>query len=53
MPGDRPYLIHTEAVLLFNRLMPDRDDYPEVIAVIVTQLMSGDREFKAEIVELC
>lgn len=37
-------LIHTEEVLLFNRLMPDRDDYPEVIAVIVTQLVSGDRE---------
>jgi HNH endonuclease len=30
-------------VVLFNRLMPDRDDYPEVIAAIVGQLVSGDR----------
>lgn len=28
---------------VFNRLMPDRDDYPEVIAAIVAQLVSGDR----------
>ncbi len=28
---------------VFNRLMPDRDDYPEVIAAIVAQLVSADR----------
>jgi hypothetical protein len=28
---------------MFNRLMPDRDDYPEVIAAIVARLVSGDR----------
>src|SRR5690348_7456632 len=43
LSSDPADLIHTQAVLLFNRLMPDRDDYPEVIAVIVTQLVSGDR----------
>jgi hypothetical protein len=28
---------------VFNRLMPGRDDYPEVIAAIVARLVNGDR----------
>ena len=28
---------------MFNRLIPDRDDYPEVIAAIVERLVNGDR----------
>lgn len=36
-------LVHTEVIFLFNRLMPDKDDYPEVIAAVVARLVSGDR----------
>lgn len=30
-------------LLLFNRLMPDSDNYPVVIAEVVTKLVRGDR----------
>lgn len=30
-------------VLLFNWLMPDHDSYPDLLAEIVTRLMSGDK----------